>query len=335
MTPGTDDDWYQMEVNSGDFLNVDFLIPASGSGEFVNNLDVGVELYAPSDLTSPVASATGASMNLSHSAGETGTYLMRVFSEAGTRGEYVVQVGGNSGANPAPFVIDPDPDDGAVVGTFPLTYTLDFSETVLDSTVDSDDLFVNGLPATDVVAIDGDTYEFMLDPDANTGDGVYNVSLVGESLQDLQGVGNDPFFATFILDQTGPRIVQTTWNGGTYPTGGLFSEGALDVELSFDEALLLNRSAAKGLRAPSSDDIQIEDIDTGAIFNPDFVSSTDDTFTASFFFLPEGNYELTAFSGDNALRTSLATTWTAIRLGPAKTVPSRVTVCPAGTTAFH
>ena len=111
MTVVGDNDSYAVQVNAGDVLNVTTSIPSAGPGEFVNDLDLAIELYDP--LGALVASdATG---TLSHVAGQTGTYTVRVVAENNSRGEYVLHVSGQTGALPAFKVLTSNPPDGAAL----------------------------------------------------------------------------------------------------------------------------------------------------------------------------------------------------------------------------
>ena len=99
------------------------------------------------------------------------------------------------------------------LNAFPATYTLDFSGQILVSSVAATDLQINGQPATGVRVVDGDTFEFDVDPATNAGDGTYTVTLAAGAVTDLAGRGNEAFSGTFVLDTTGPTILGTTWNG--------------------------------------------------------------------------------------------------------------------------
>ena len=71
---GGSSDNYSIMANAGDLLTVNTTVPSAGPGEFVNNLDLAIELYDP--LGNLVASdATGA---LTHAATLTGAYTVRV-----------------------------------------------------------------------------------------------------------------------------------------------------------------------------------------------------------------------------------------------------------------
>ena len=87
-------------------------------------------------------------------------------------------VDGATGLNNPPQVVSTTPVDGALSNQFPSTYSLTFSEPLLEGTVSASDLLINGQPvATGVTQIDPFTFVFDVDPAANVGDGTYTVLL--------------------------------------------------------------------------------------------------------------------------------------------------------------
>ena len=70
--------------------------------------------------------------------------------------------------------------DGTIGHEFPTTYSITFSEALLEGTLTADDLLVNGQPAAAAVTQTGRfTFTFDLDPAINVGDGLYTFSLAG------------------------------------------------------------------------------------------------------------------------------------------------------------
>lgn len=310
-----DDDWYAIEVAGGDELTLSLTTPGGGPREFVNLLEGGIELFdasgalvgsseGPSDVTAFVAPGAG------------GEWRVRVYGANETAGEYVLHVAGASGGSPAPRVIDTDPDAGATSGEFPLTYSLDFSETLLATSVDASDLVFGGLPALGVTAIDGDTYEFAIDPAANVGDGLYEVTLAAGSVFDLQGVAAEAFSTSFTLDTTGPIITSTLWNGDPYTP--VLAQGPLTFEATFNEDLFQLGSARRGPFSPAGDDILLVEQVTGESFLASDVTydAQTDRFTAVYDFLPEGQYQLRLVSGDLAFEDLVGNDLDGEPLGP-------------------
>ena len=93
-----DDDFYSIDVVAGEDLWILTSIPAAGPGEFVNQLDLALELIAPDGSLA----AFDTDGSISHTAAMTGTYTVRVTSENDSSGEYVLAV------NPRPVVYADD-----------------------------------------------------------------------------------------------------------------------------------------------------------------------------------------------------------------------------------
>ncbi len=305
----TDDDWYQLQVNQGDSLELAAQMPGSAPGEFVNVVDLGLELFAPSSSETPVATSLGAGdVTLDHVATETGTYRIRAFSEQETAGEYFLTAAGATGASRRPAVVSGTPNDGVTLSTFPTVYTLDFSESLLADLVSPGALLIGGLPATAVQAVDGNTFAFAVDPAANTGDGLYTVELLQDQLVDLQNQGNLSHQATFFFDTAAPRVTSTSFNGNALPDPAVFLFGPLTFVAEFDEEL----------QAPlGPEDVVVTDVSTNATFQPDAATLDATTFTAEFDTpLPEGQYTLTLISGDGAFEDLVGNDLDGEPLGP-------------------
>ncbi len=85
-----DSDWYNIDVAAGSSLTLTANVPASGSGEFVNNLVPRIELY--NSVGGMLGSAEGVGAVLTTGPLSGGTYSIRITSVGLTGGEYVVAV---------------------------------------------------------------------------------------------------------------------------------------------------------------------------------------------------------------------------------------------------
>ena len=271
-------DYYSVETITGDVLNIATSVPAEGPGEFVNSLDLAIELYDPAG--SLVASdATG---TLTHTTAMGGSYTVRVLSEANTRGEYVLTISGHTGAL-APFeVTSSTPADGTHFLTAPAVLTIDLSDVVLASSVQATDLMVNGVAASAVTIVDADTLEFTL-PAAV--EGPNNAVIAGGALADLQGQPLEPFSVTYDLDLTPPRVIASS-----VLEGDPISGSTLVYTAQFDDPLYTANLDAS--------DVQLVGQYTGsytpASFNYDIGTST---LTVEYSGLSEDQYTLTLLSG--------------------------------------
>ena len=233
-----EEDWYAVAANLGDSLSINTSLPGGGPLEFVNPLSEGVpslpqvELYDPAGAV--VKTGIGA---INYIAQSTGGYRVRLLSPA-AGGEYLLSVEGATGGNTPPSVVSSDPVNGTTSNQFPTTYSLTFSEVLLEGTLSVGDLLINGQPAATAVTQTGPfTFRFDLDPAVNVGDGQYTISLPVGAVEDLQGPSNELFDATFTYDTTGPQVVDVRFNGEALPPGASLLSGPLTVDIFFSEDL--------------------------------------------------------------------------------------------------
>ena len=145
----------------------DHSTPADGPGEFVNTLDPLIRVYDAAaawwhsdDNSAP--DGRNAQLELPGPRRRRGHLLHRGASPAGTSGEYSVSIVGPQAPCPRSRWRRPDPADGTRLRG-PLTdYTVDFNDLVLLTTLSADDLTFNGIAATGVTIVDGDTAIFMV-----------------------------------------------------------------------------------------------------------------------------------------------------------------------------
>ncbi len=283
-SPGSDG--YSVSVQSGDKLDISTATPADGPGEFVNALDPVLELYDPSGTlvaTDDNSDPDGHNALLTHTATTTGMYTVRVLAGGASSGEYVLNITGNTGPTPAFEVAAIDPADGAVLLSVPSQMTIDFSNSVLLSSLEASDLMIGGLPATAVTVVDVDTVVFGL-PDLADGD--YAVEIAGGAILDLQGTPIELYVGSFYLDATPPRVIASSLRqGDVIGTGDLFYVARFDetidaAELDLSDVLLTGQFS--GSHAPVG-------------FGLDGFGRT---LWLQFADLPEDAYTLSLLSGD-------------------------------------
>ncbi len=291
------DDWFGLAAVPGDDLTVRTLTRADGVGEFANLLDPALELYDPSgQLVATDLNSAGDGRNalIAHSAAMMGQYRIRIFAE-NDGGEYTVSATGATGDDVPPGVSVTSPSAGEVTGSFPSTYTVQFSEPLLLSTLDASDLLVNGIPATGFTIVDGRTFAFAVDPASHTGDQEYQVSMSGAAVADLQGTATLAFLSTFVLDTAGPIITATQFNGASLPADRTLDAGALAFVASLNEKLNANAISLEDvtLLNTTTNDAHVA---ASVVYEP-----AADTLTADFDSLPEGLFALSLISGNDAL----------------------------------
>jgi hypothetical protein len=100
-----DSDFYALSANAGDSLILTTATPSDGPGEFVNTLDPGIQLYDPSGtlVASGVVAPDGRNESIVTTALVSGLYRARIFGQAGSTGEYVLLLLGNTEFPPTPF----------------------------------------------------------------------------------------------------------------------------------------------------------------------------------------------------------------------------------------
>ncbi len=303
-----DEDWYTFSVASGANLTLVTSTPSDGALAFHNTLDPMLELYDPSGTlvaTDDNGGLDGRNAKIIYVAATSGNYRVRATATSATRGEYLLTVTGANTTDPAVAIVDTDPDNGAILSAFPTTITLNLSEALLATSVQAGDLTINGVAATAVTRLDGDSYQFTVPAGANTGDKVYSVVSSAGAMTDLQGNPSLGYTGAFTLDGTSPRITSITYNGGAIPANKVFASGPLTLVASFTEQLFNNNSPRRGLLSPGSDDARLINTSTGQTITATSLSydSVNNQVTISFPALSEGQYALTLLSVTTLSRT--------------------------------
>ncbi len=306
IDPAPEQDWYRFPVQAGDLLSIRSGTPFDAFvGPLEELLDPILSLFAPNGtLLATDDNSGGDNRNalVNHAATVSGDYRLRIQGVDGTIGAYLVQVQGATGPDAAPLVLGTLPSVGAVLASFPASLLVDFSESILTTSVMASAVTIGGLPVLSAMQVDANTIQVQIDPLANVGDGSYSVEITTGALSDLQGRVNSPFVGSFTLDTRGPRILATQWNGQPFPTNGLFDPGGLTISATFDEQLFHVSSPRRGLLTPGPEDLFLVEDVTGTTYLPNAISydSLNFQFTANFNSIPEGNFTLHLVSGNGA-----------------------------------
>jgi hypothetical protein len=207
--PAADNDWYSVSVNAGDALSINTRTPFGDPQypfEIHNRLNPAVELYDPSGIqvaANDNGGFDGRNASISYTTLATGDYYARVFSAGFTAGEYVLSVAGTTVALPAFTVSAVDPPDGFHSRVAPTQVTVDFNDSILLTSLDASDLTVDGVPATGVTVVDGNTVKFTLPA---VSEGAHDFHIAAGAIMDLQSMGNDAFTSRFTFDTTPPTV---------------------------------------------------------------------------------------------------------------------------------
>ncbi len=294
-------DHYAIHVGAGDRVELSTGTPQSAAGLLPDPLDPRIELYDPhgarvaeDDNSGP----DGRNASVGYTATEAGNYTVRVVAAQGS-GEYLLRASGATAPRPQLIVVDSQPDPGAALENMPSTYVVDFSAPLDLATVAPGDLTVNGQPALDVQAVDGDSVRFVPDPAVNVGEGTYAIAIAAGSISDLAGNTSEPLATTFTLDTTAPRILSTLWNGQPLPASRTFPGGPLAFTAVSSEPLAAANLNPAG---PNPSDAMVHNVHLPDLSRPALAlfDEATRTITAPLGSLPEGDYRLTLASGDEA-----------------------------------
>lgn len=107
------------------------------------------------------------------------------------------------------------PGGGESVSVAPTTFTIKFSSAVVESSVDADDLLVNGVAANHV-SVNGDTAVFTYDTSPVSVEGPQTIQILADKvLRASDNDGNDPYGGSFYYDLTPLEVVSVLTPSGT------------------------------------------------------------------------------------------------------------------------
>jgi hypothetical protein len=304
VAPVADEDWYWFAANEGDDVTIELvrtLVDPTSQGAAWRPM---IDVYAPdqSFVTMAQMMDTDDHLQLSFMASAAGSFRVRVRSQDESAGMYALNVSGTTATRPAPFIIDMEPSNGALVAELPTELRLRFSEGFRASSIDPTGFTIANQPVDDITLIDAVTLAIAVPTDLALPDGEVPIVIEPGAVVGLSGKSNERFQGGLVLDTTPPQLVDVTWNGASLPANSGVAATAATLSLVFNEPLFTLSSARRGLRTPGTDDILLQHRDTGAVIRPremTYVSGSD-TVHASFDALPEGDYELRLVSGSLA-----------------------------------
>ncbi|MCA9241590.1 MAG: hypothetical protein KDA37_15375, partial [Planctomycetales bacterium] len=285
-------DVFSLSVVSGDQLQLTATAPASGSGEFLNQVRLKLELFDPEGVLVATGSNPGIDPNatISHAAQATGRYTVRVSSELG-EGEYLLEATGATGNQP-PFRVATAQPSGVTLTDSPSFIEIRFSDSIDLTSLDAGDLLIDGSPASEIQElVDGRTVRFDTPLLAH---GPHVIEIEGGSIQDLRGEPVEAYAGSFEIDAIGPQVVYSSITEGQlvhveeHP-------GQLEVVIGFDESLdenlldafgVLNNVVLQGQRSGAYNAIGFE------------YDAATFTLQLSFAGLVEDRYTLTLLSND-------------------------------------
>ncbi|MBL8338417.1 MAG: Ig-like domain-containing protein, partial [Rhodoferax sp.] len=181
-------------------------------------------------------------------------------------------------------------DEAGTLAYFPGQVDITFSAPVLFTSVQPEDLLINGVPATGVSVLSPTAVRFTFDS-ADTGDGDYQLSLAEGSVTDIHGNALQAWGTAFAVDTTGPTVV-----GTNLVDGAIVAPGAQSLQITFSEPIepnVISQGDFQLLETVSGLEIAISSFsyDTGSR-----------TLTLNTAVLSEGMYTLTLISGYDSFR---------------------------------
>jgi hypothetical protein len=178
--------------------------------------------------------------------------------------------------------------DGAVAVTECDEFEIHFSDGILLTSIDADDLTIDGQPAASVTVVDGNTVAFEMA--SSLADGPHQIAMAGGAVSALDGRPLEAYAANFVLDTTAPRIIASSLSKGDVADTGpvvaafTFSE-ALDPATIDTEAIAL--SDGRGVvHSPVRLDL----------------SADNTSLEVEFAAIPDGAYTLTLTTDDGRFR---------------------------------
>jgi hypothetical protein len=217
-------DYYSVNANAGDHLHFGTSTPAGGPNEFVNNFYPELLLYDPNGNLVAIAAGNAADgrnsvIDFTVPDGDAGQWIIEVTASANTpsptQGEYGLLVTGATGAL-APFTVTgADPAPGSLVQP-PTDIIITFNHSVLGTSLTPGELEVNGVAATAVTLVSGNTVDWTVPANAyGTGIDLANVVTLGpdadgNQVMDVSGQTLIPFSYTFFTTNVAPYVVSSS-----------------------------------------------------------------------------------------------------------------------------
>ncbi len=158
-------------------------------------------------------------------------------------------------------VISSSPASGSVITTLPTSFTLNFNQAFVPSSVQASDFQVNGIPATSFVLNDLDTITFQYATSPVTADGVQTMTMAAGALLRLSDNSDSRSYSdTFRYDSLPLQVSSTTPSNGSTVTAP-FTSLTFDFNEPIDPAsvqatdLVVNQGQVTGVTIVDSNTI--------------------------------------------------------------------------------
>ena len=281
---GTLEDTYEFATTLGDELTLNVLPLVSGPVANVNTLLPTVQLQ--NEMGDVLAENTAANATLTHTAGRSGYYRVRVTAAEG-EGIYQLHVSGSTG-EPRLRVESVRPGEDAYVADSPETIQVEFSNSVLLTSVTAESLRVDRIAGRGVEAIDHDTLSFAVD---NLDPGPHQIHIDFGALHGIHGAPVDEYQSEFTFDPFAPHIVATAPHAAA-----VLPPGDHTIQIRFDRAIqadLIDESS-----------VRLQSLTSGHVPMTSYrYDERNDTLEMDYAIPDEGAYELRLRGDSSALRS--------------------------------
>jgi len=235
-------DFYRIRANGNKTITIETSLPASASGNFVNDLDPILRLYnASGDLmaTNDNRDSRDRNAKLEYKVPKNGggDFYIEIAASGATstptQGEYFLSVKGAEEPALDPFAVAAiNIADGQRVRGPVTTLTIDFNDIALLTTLQTSDVKIDGLDASNIEVIDGNTIIVTIGQVLSEGN--HTVTIAAGALRDIQNTPIQAFSSSFYHDITAPQIVYSSIQEGEIVTKGYAD---LTIRVEFSEAM--------------------------------------------------------------------------------------------------
>jgi hypothetical protein len=198
-TTGSTTDIYAVSLAAGATLQLQTFTPGDGAGEPANALNPQLRVLNSSSTQLALddnSAPDGRNAKITYVASSAGTYYVEVASTAtgATAGDYVLSLIGASAPAGSFTVAATTPANGSSV-VAPTQISVDFSGSVLLSSLAASDLLLDGTPLSSMTAVDNNTATFTLP--ASLAIGSHTFSFAAGAVQDINGNSLAAFSGSF------------------------------------------------------------------------------------------------------------------------------------------
>ncbi len=291
-------DFYKFTLAAGQTVRLSTQTPGDGADEVNNPLNPALQLYDSAGnkiAFNDNGAADGRNALLSYTAAAAGIYYVQVVSATTmpvTSGEFVLTID-SAGFAAAPFVVSATtPISGSSPATTPTEIVVDFSDSVLLTSVQAGDMLFDGVPLSNMTVIDGNTVSFRLP--TGLAQGLHTFIIAAGSIADIHNTPINGFSGTFSLDSLPPRVIASS-----IAENEIRAPGSLTYVITFSKPMLKTNL--------DSTDFRLNGNFRGIAYTASgFAYDASGTvLTLNYSALPDDRYTLTLVSGNGRFESAI------------------------------